>query len=190
MFLLKLRIFYKKIDKEDSQWEIFKGLGRSGDSVKVIPDLTDSITTDIEKDSPVLQYKIYFFSTGTFPIEIHRVPTLAPYSGRFALGLDDSDPVILTGTNNVNDQAWRTNILEQVEKITTSITVEEPGYHTLNLWKVDPGVIIDKIVIDTGGLEDSYFGPPESYNSLSEYINMPVEKLSTINLTELDIKKS
>ncbi len=36
------------------------------------------------------------------------------------------------------------------------------GTHTLKVWVMDPGVVIQKFVIDAGGLKSSYLGSPES----------------------------
>jgi hypothetical protein len=33
----------------------------------------------------------------------------------------------------------------------------------LKLWTVDPGVVLQKIVIETHDIAQSYLGPPESY---------------------------
>jgi hypothetical protein len=36
------------------------------------------------------------------------------------------------------------------------------GSHVLKIYMIDPGVVLDKIVIDAGGIRRSYLGPPET----------------------------
>jgi hypothetical protein len=44
-----------------------------------------------------------------------------------------------------------------------------PGEHILKYWMVDPGVVLQKLVISHGDLPPSYLGPPESfYHSAKE----------------------
>jgi hypothetical protein len=156
--------YHDKVDRDGGEWRVLTGLGRSGDSVKVFPDVSASITADYAKAAPELAYKIYFFSTGTFPVTVFRVPTLNTGGDcRLALGLDDGAAQTLRGANATDDSAWGTNVTEHIEKLSTTVQVTTPGYHILRIWKVDPSIVLDRIVIDTGGLKPSYLGPPESY---------------------------
>jgi hypothetical protein len=147
-----------------SEWRVLRDLGRSGDSVKVFPDVAASVTSNLATNAPSLDYKVYFFSTGTFPVTIERLPTLdAAGATRVAIALDDGEPQIVAGANATQTTAWRKAIIEQVDKLTANIQVKTPGYHTLHVYKVDPAIVLDRLVIDTGGLLPSYLGPPESY---------------------------
>ena len=156
--------FTQKVDRGGAEWRVFKQLGRNGDSVKVLPDVAASVTTDLPGSSPELDYKIYFFSTGTFPVTVYRIPTLNTTGAcRLAIGVDSAAPQTLTGVHSAEEANWGNNVLEHIEKLSGTIQVLTPGYHTFKLWKVDPSIAVDRIVIDTAKLPPSYMGPPESY---------------------------
>jgi hypothetical protein len=33
----------------------------------------------------------------------------------------------------------------------------------LRIWELEPGVVLQKVVVDLGGVRKSYLGPPESW---------------------------
>jgi len=42
------------------------------------------------------------------------------------------------------------------------------GQHVLKFRMIDPGIILQKIVIETGEIKPSYLGPPESFFKIKE----------------------
>jgi hypothetical protein len=151
--------FMRKQSRTGAAWEIINGLGRSGDSVTVLPATVSSITvpTEIMTNSPSMEYDLYLFSSGEARLDIDCLPTKAvtPKQGvRLAFSLDGQEPKILSGPGG--------DVLANLRRLTTTVIVASPGKHKLTLWMVDPGVVIDKLVLSFKPLKETYLGPPES----------------------------
>ena len=141
-------------------WEIVKGLGRSGDSVTVLPASVSSRTevAEIVANSPLLEYDLTLFSSGEATLTVDCLPTKAvhPRQGvRLAYSINDGQPQIVTGQGG--------DVLSNLRRLSTKVTIATPGKHTLKVWMVDPGVVIDKLVLSFGSLKETYLGPPESF---------------------------
>ncbi|MEV4110505.1 hypothetical protein [Nonomuraea sp. NPDC049695] len=68
-----------------------------------------------------------------------------------------------TGANDTTmNRQWERGTSDNVNITTTTHTIATPGVHVLKFWMVDPTVVLQRIVVDTGGLLPSYLGPPES----------------------------
>jgi len=155
--------YSRRIDRHGAAWRVVQGLGRSGDSVTVLPASVPSRTDPaaIRAHSPALQYDVYLFSTGNVQLHIDCLPTrpVGPDRGvRLAASIDQTEPQVL-GEN----PRFAGDVLANLRRYETSLAIHKPGPHTLTIWMVDPGVVIDKIVLYTAAPRESYLGPPESF---------------------------
>jgi len=126
--------------------------------------------------SPCLEYKTYFFTSGQATVYNVLSPNLAFIPGRnlrFAVSIDDQAPVMVTGvaaTAQASGPNWDRNVRDEARIVTANVQVPSTGYHTLKVWMVDPGITIQKIFMDLGGLKKpTYLGPPETYYKRREY---------------------
>jgi hypothetical protein len=125
------------------------------------------------KDSPSLEYKMYLFNAGTFDITSIFSPSLNFIAGRgmqYAISFDDQPPQMITlvpenynAQNNNKD--WEKSVSDNARLSHSSHIINTPGYHTLKIFMIDPGVVLQKIIVNSGGLKPSYLGPPESYHN-------------------------
>ena len=128
------------------------------------------------KDSPCLEYRMYLFSTGKVDVAAILAPTLNFIPGRglrYAVSFDDEPPQVVTlvppeyNARNGN-RDWEKSVEDNARFGHTTHTLTKSGYHTLKFWMVDPGVVLEKIVVNPGGVKPSYLGPPESYCRLPD----------------------
>jgi hypothetical protein len=165
--------YTRKIDSGESRWIRVADYGRtlSGMRAESPPDASPNGNA-----AACLEYQMYLFNVGAVGVETIAGPTLnfAPdHPLRFALSFDDAPPqtIILVpqdySAQNGN-RDWETTVMDNARCSTSTHLLVAPGYHTLKLWMVDPGVVIQRLIVNCGGQRPSYLGPPESYCNLQK----------------------
>ncbi|MGH9513428.1 MAG: glycosyl hydrolase 115 family protein [Terriglobales bacterium] len=156
--------YSKKIDAGDVSWEKLDDYGRTLSSMTIFPVTAPSVVPP--QASPCLEYNLYAFDTGAVQVQAILAPTLNFVPGRglrYAVSFDDDSPRIIDALAHNSLEDWATSVKDEVRKSDSILTLAKPGYHTLKFWMVDPGVVLQKLVLNFGGVKPSYFGPPESY---------------------------
>ncbi len=150
------------------KWQIIPDLGRTLSAVTPFPVTASSQSP--EADGARLEYNIHFFDTGKAKVTVYLSPTQNFTGGtglRYAISLDDEEPQIINIHEDKSVRGWENTVANNISYQTTKHKIKEPGMHVLKFWMVDPGIVLQKIVVDLGGVENSYLGPPESFHQLT-----------------------
>ncbi len=162
--------FSKKTDMGGNTWSEVKDFGHTLSGMRATA-VTDAPELVPENNSPCLEYIMYLFTTGQVEVNPVTAPTLnflQHRAVRYGISFDDEAPKIVTlvpedfDARNGN-RDWERTVSDNYRIGKSTHEIRSPGYHTLKIWMVDPGVVIQKIVVNTGGVKPSYLGPPESY---------------------------
>lgn len=155
--------FSKSTSASQYQWGVIEQHGRTLSSLSVFP-VTDH-SFENPGQGPSLEYKMYLFEPGEVTVHGYFAPTwpISPERGlQYAVAFDDQEPVIVDILEGNSHTVWQESVRNGVRTAQSKHTLDRAGYHTLKVWAVDPAVTVQKWVVDTGGLQDSYLGPPES----------------------------
>jgi len=155
----------------DVTWKLIPDYGRAEGGMCIFPVTADSVTD--YKKAPSMEYPIYISEPGKYDITLYTSPTLnfVPDRGlRVAVGIDDAEPAVIDAYGNTQRTSyrqafesggtnWDQNVKENIRRIRTQLDIEKVGKHTFKIYMVDPAVVVEKIVISTGRLPQTYFGP-------------------------------
>ena len=122
------------------------------------------------RTSPKLSYNFYTFTPTTLAnitvISSAAMNTNPNRPLKYALQLDNGtrktvQPNPLT-TLWPLPEMWEGMVADTVMTNVTSFDMSETGRHVLDLWIMEPGLVVQGIVVDLGGVRESYLGPGES----------------------------
>ncbi len=163
-FSIEANHWSKSYITKDITWQILPDHGKTGSAITALPvTFNEQIPEGI---SPHTEYNVYTYEGGTVKINAYFSPTLNFHNNdglKYAISIDDEVPQIISmNKDDNNTRTWEGWMANNIITKTTTHTLSAPGKHVIKFWAVSPGVVLQKIVGDMGGLKASYLGPPET----------------------------
>ena len=167
--------FHRKVENEDIRMTIIENLGVENRSVQMGNPLAKE--QNLYERGPCLEYDFYTFSEGSVDVYTYTLPTFLLYNKeefgneyaghdatneelRYGVSIDDIFMAQPTISSHEYSQSWSENVLKNCSIKKTTMKVAGPGRHTLKIHCGDAGVVLQKIVLDFGGMKRSFVGPP------------------------------
>jgi len=155
--------YSKAINSSEVKWVILPDLGRTGDAFSTFP--VNSPDIPLTQNSPRVEYHIKLQDTGTYLLYLYFSPTLNFHNDGgllCAVSIDNAPPQVINLNQEDNVvRTWESWVANNIIIKTSAHRISKKGKHTIKYWMLQPGVVLQKLVLDLGGLKPSYLGPPE-----------------------------
>ena len=156
------------------RWEEIPDYGRGPSGMSVFPVTAASVRPP--ENSPRLEYKVLIPRSGRVRVDLITGVALDLQPGRgvrLAVSFDEEAPRILdvfegqtyadpTKRGDKSAPAirdWHSWVKDNAITLQSVHQIAKPGVRTLKVWMVDPGIVLQKLVVHTGTVRPSYFGP-------------------------------
>jgi len=161
--------YSKMVNGNKVKWLVLPDRGRTLDGIEGTP-----VTASRQEPGPGdarLEYEVNIADTGMVKLHVYTAPSVDPTHGKglwYAISIDDEKPQKVNIDPLIDDWRRAENVMEansanEAKELITTHYITKPGKHVVKYWLVDPQVVLEKIVVDKGGVKTSYLGAPESY---------------------------
>ena len=154
--------YTKAVNSPLVKWQKIPDIGRTGSGMTIIP-VTAKRQTPGPK-SPRLEFSMLVFDTGRIHVQAYFSPTLN-FNGKelqYAFSIDEEPPQIINLHTDHSNKSWEQWVANNIIIDSSEFHFREPGRHTLKFWMVDPGIVLQKIVVGFRQVNPCYLGPPET----------------------------
>lgn len=155
--------FDRAVNGAGVEWQSLPDFGRATGGVTTFPVSVGP--QPVGPGSPHLEYDVHLFSTGELTVELQCAPSLdfQPGEGlQLAVSFDEAAPQVVRLDTWATLQTWEKSVADGVRRVLTKHRIDQAGPHVLKIWRVSPGVVLERIVVDAGGVRPSYLGPTET----------------------------
>ena len=159
--------FTEKKGAAGLEWILMKDVGHTNAALTAVgsSSMPPPDTTNPEHHAAYVAYDFYSFSTALPNITIYTLPTFPlnrNFSMRYGIRIDDGSIKITDFKTVGRSEEWKQNVLRNSAIRTITFPSLHAGRHTLKIYAIDPGVILDRIQINFSNRQKNYSTIPET----------------------------
>ena len=150
------------ISRQSHTVRIVEGLGYDWHVVQ-LGEATQPTADATRLDGTRVEYALPHIEADSVTVTVSTLPFFPIYKGksnRYGISIDGHSPYVTENLPTEWSEPWKDQVLKNgVEaRVTFAIDRTQPS-HTLTLTCGDPGTMIQRIIVDWGGLKQTYVGP-------------------------------
>lgn len=142
------------------------------DTIIIMGDPTQPRQNSRSTNAPYLEYDFYTWEQGMVDVYTYVMPTFTTSVDRgfaghertnietqYGVRIDDGVQMHPATNSWEYAQQWYESVQRNTRINKCTLYIKNPGRHTVRIVCQDPGTMLQKIVIDFGGMKRSYMGP-------------------------------
>lgn len=141
-------------------WEVIPDFGKTKSGITTFPQNAYPKPSE----NIYLEYDVEFTTSGEVDVQLLLAPTLNFNDNkglRYEVSFDNVNPQTVNFNGHYRGELGRWQA-EHIIRSNTKHTISKAGIHKLRFRVLEPGIVLEKILINTGGLKQSYLGAPQS----------------------------
>lgn len=153
---------YKEQTTNQHTLRLIKGLGYDWKCIQ-LGEATEPSVDPKSKEAPYFEYELGEIPASEITVIVHAISFFPLYQGKsncFGVSVDNSDVKVFEQICKEYSLEWKNRVLQNGIEYKTSFPIDQSAkQHRLRLSCGDPGAMIQRIIIDWGGLRKTYVGP-------------------------------
>ena len=157
--------YYSVQNPQEAKWTLIPHMGRTRSGISLQPYSADvnggSVTYRFEVPEGVSEVDVHVITASTLAFQRKE-------GHRYTVALDDQQPVEVNFNGELNEEPENVyrimypTVARRVIDKNVKFKVDKSGVKSLVISPLDPGVVLQKIVVDLGGYQPSYLFGKES----------------------------
>lgn len=164
--VIDLTKFKNKVSKSGHTLRLIEGIGYDWKVIQ-LGEASEQTVDPSDLNGTRFEYEFPEVNADSVTVYVYSLPLFPLYQGKstqYGISVDGQSAFIAKDESKEFSRQWKDRVLQNGTVTVAKFPVKQANKkHTLTLTCGDPGMIIQRIVIDWGGLKDCYVGPSASF---------------------------